>query len=126
MKTKVTDELKRTFRPEFLNRIDEVIVFHALEEKHISKIVTLMADDIHERLKEQGIDFTLSEEAKNHIAKVGFDPQYGARPLRRALQKQIEDRLSEELLRGSIKKGDNVLIDLRDNEIVVDKVGTTI
>ncbi len=122
MKTKVMDELKRTFRPEFLNRIDEVIVFHSLEKQHINEIVSLMADEIQKRLQEQGIDITLTEEAKEHISDAGFDPQYGARPLRRALQKEVEDRLSEELLKGTINKGDAVKISYENNEIQVERV----
>jgi len=121
MKDKVMGELKRTFRPEFLNRIDEIIVFHSLNEEHIGRIVSLMADELAKRLKEQDIEFTLSEEAKKFLAKEGYDPQYGARPLRRAIQKHIEDRLSEELLKGSIAKGDKVLIDVRDGQLVVEK-----
>lgn len=122
MKTKVMDELKRTFRPEFLNRIDEVIVFHSLEKQHINEIVTLMAAEIQKRLHEQGIDITLTDEAKEHIANAGFDPQYGARPLRRALQKEVEDRLSEELLKGNISKGDTVKISYENNEITVERI----
>ncbi len=119
MRDKVMTELKRSFRPEFLNRIDESIVFHPLDEKHISEIVSLMSEELRKRLKEQEIDFTLTDSAKKFLAKVGFDPAYGARPLRRAIQKHIEDRLSEELLRGTIKKGDAVEIDEQDGELVV-------
>jgi ATP-dependent Clp protease ATP-binding subunit ClpC len=121
MKTKVMGELKRSFRPEFLNRIDEVIVFHSLEEAHIQEIVGLMAKELQKRLKEQEIEFNLTEDALRVIAKEGFDPQYGARPLRRALQRHVEDRLSEELLQGSINKGDSVVIDAKDNELFVQK-----
>jgi ATP-dependent Clp protease ATP-binding subunit ClpC len=119
MKDKVMGELKKSFRPEFLNRIDEIIVFHSLEEKHIAQIVTLMADDLRKRLKEQEVDFILTEKAKLFLAKEGFDPSYGARPLRRAIQKHIEDRLSEELLRGTIIKGDSLTIDEKDGELTV-------
>ncbi|MCM3342325.1 ATP-dependent protease ATP-binding subunit ClpC [Paenibacillus sp. MER TA 81-3] len=119
MKDKVMAELKKSFRPEFLNRIDEIIVFHSLDEKHIAEIVTLMADELRKRLKEQDIDFQLTDDAKAFLAKEGYDPAYGARPLRRAIQKHIEDRLSEELLRGQIIKGDAVLIDEKDGELVV-------
>lgn len=119
MKTKVMEELKRTFRPEFLNRIDEIIVFHALEETHIKEIVRLMAEEIRKRLKEQGVDFTLSEAVIAWIAKQGFDPQYGARPIRRSLQRQIEDRLSEELLKGTIHKGEVVHFDLEGDQIII-------
>jgi len=121
MKDKVMGELKKSFRPEFLNRIDEIIVFHSLDEKHISQIVSLMADDLRKRLKEQEVDFALTEKAKMFLAKEGYDPTYGARPLRRAIQKHIEDRLSEELLKGNIAKGDSLTIDESDGELVVRK-----
>ncbi|MBN2909238.1 ATP-dependent Clp protease ATP-binding subunit [Polycladomyces sp. WAk] len=121
MKENVMQELKRSFRPEFLNRIDDVIVFHSLKEEHLQQIVTLMSEELRKRLKEQDIDFVLTDEAKKHLAKVGFDPQYGARPLRRAIQKHIEDRLSEELLRGTIQRGDTVKIDVKDGQLTVEK-----
>ncbi|MFG6150742.1 ATP-dependent protease ATP-binding subunit ClpC [Halobacillus sp. B23F22_1] len=116
MKSKVTDELKKAFRPEFLNRIDETIVFHSLERKHMKHIVTLMAEQLRKRLLEQEIDFTLTEKAIEHIAEEGFDPEYGARPLRRSIQKNVEDLLSEELLKENIQKGQKVKIDLNDNK----------
>ncbi|KIL72115.1 ATP-dependent protease ATP-binding subunit ClpC [Bacillus badius] len=119
MKGKVMEELKRAFRPEFINRIDEIIVFHALEKKHLKEIVTLMADQLTSRLKEQDIIVDLSERAKEKIADEGYDPEYGARPLRRALQKQVEDRLSEELLKGKVLAGQQVLVDVEDGEFVV-------
>ncbi|WP_309121779.1 ATP-dependent protease ATP-binding subunit ClpC [Paenibacillus sp.] len=119
MREKVLAELKKSFRPEFLNRIDESIVFHPLEQSHISEIVSLMSEELRKRLKSQDIDFSLTDSAKAFLAKEGFDPTYGARPLRRAIQKHIEDRLSEELLRGTIKKGDTVLIDEKDGELSV-------
>lgn len=119
MKTKVMDELKRSFRPEFLNRIDEIIVFHSLKKEHIKEIVTLMADQLKKRLIEQDIDFELTEAAKEKISDEGYDPEYGARPLRRALQKQVEDRLSEELLKGTISRGQHVVLDYKDGEFVV-------
>ncbi|CAM3894725.1 ATP-dependent protease ATP-binding subunit ClpC [Alkalicoccus chagannorensis] len=119
MKSKVMDELKKAFRPEFLNRIDETIVFHSLEKQHIKQIVSLMANELKKRLKEQGIDFELTDAAKAKIADEGFDPEYGARPLRRALQKEVEDRLSEEMLKGSIAKGQKVKLGIRDGEFYV-------
>ncbi|UQZ84949.1 Negative regulator of genetic competence ClpC/MecB [Paenibacillus konkukensis] len=121
MKDKVMSELKKSFRPEFLNRIDEIIVFHSLEEQHIAQIVTLMAEELRKRLKEQEVDFILTDKAKAFLAKEGFDPTYGARPLRRAIQKHIEDRLSEELLRGHISKGDTLTIDEKDGELTVER-----
>lgn len=119
MKDRVMGELKRTFRPEFLNRLDEVIVFHSLEQAHIQEIVTLMSEELRKRLREQEVDFELTDKAKEFLAKEGYDPVYGARPLRRAIQKHIEDKLSEELLRGTIKMGDKLEIDEKDGDLVV-------
>lgn len=122
MKSKVMDELKRAFRPEFLNRIDEIIVFHSLEKEHLLRIVTLMADSLKKRLSDQGIEIELSQAALEKITEEGYDPDYGARPLRRALQRKIEDRLSEELLKGNINKGQTVKIDVEENDFVVETV----
>jgi ATP-dependent Clp protease ATP-binding subunit ClpC len=122
MKSKVMDELKRAFRPEFLNRIDEIIVFHSLEKEHLLRIVGLMADSLKKRLSDQGIEIELSQAALEKITEVGYDPDYGARPLRRALQRKIEDRLSEELLKGNINKGQTVKIDVEENDFVVETV----
>ncbi|MDR4888478.1 ATP-dependent protease ATP-binding subunit ClpC [Fredinandcohnia sp. QZ13] len=119
MKDKVMEELKKAFRPEFLNRIDETIVFHSLEKKHLREIVTLMADQLTKRLQEQEFELELTEAAKDRIAEEGYDPEYGARPLRRAIQKQIEDRLSEELLRGNIEKGKKIVMDYVNEEFVI-------
>lgn len=119
MKGKVMEELKKAFRPEFLNRIDEIIVFHALEKKHLQEIVSLMSDSLTKRLQEQEIQLDLTEAAKTKIAEEGYDPEYGARPLRRAIQKHIEDRLSEELLKGTVLTGQNVVIDVEDGEFTV-------
>lgn len=126
MKGKVMEELKKAFRPEFLNRIDEIIVFHSLERKHLNEIVTLLSDQLVKRLKEQDISLELTDAAKGKISQEGYDPEYGARPLRRAIQKHIEDRLSEELLKGTLLKGQQVIIDVDNGEFVVkmaEKVG---
>ncbi|WP_068677210.1 ATP-dependent protease ATP-binding subunit ClpC [Oceanobacillus sp. Castelsardo] len=112
MKSKVMTELKKAFRPEFLNRIDETIVFHSLEKKHMKDIVTLMVKQLHDRLQEQEIDLSLTDKAIEKIANEGFDPEYGARPLRRSIQKNIEDLLSEEMLKGTIDKGQKVKVGL--------------
>jgi ATP-dependent Clp protease ATP-binding subunit ClpC len=119
MKGKVMEELKKAFRPEFLNRIDEIIVFHALERKQLQEIVSLMSDALVKRLKEQDINLELTEAAKDKISKEGYDPEYGARPLRRAIQRHIEDRLSEELLKGTILTGQHVIIDIENDDFVV-------
>lgn len=126
MKAKVMEELKKAFRPEFLNRIDETIVFHALEKKHIKEIVHLMVNSLTKRLKEQEIELELSDAAIDKIADEGFDPEYGARPLRRAIQKQIEDRLSEELLKGTVEKGQKVVLDVKENEYVINPTAETV
>lgn len=112
MKTKVLDELKKAFRPEFLNRVDEMIVFHSLEKKHMKNIATLMIDELRSRLEEHGIEFSITDKSIEKIAEDGFDPEYGARPLRRAIQKNIEDLLSEALLKKTINKGEKVKIGL--------------
>lgn len=109
MKQNVMDEVKQIFRPEFLNRIDEIIVFHALDRKHMKKIVSLMCRDLTKRLLDQmDIHLTLRESAKNLIVDKGTDAKYGARPLRRALQTELEDRLAEAILNGVVKSGDHV------------------
>ncbi|MFO7263038.1 MAG: ATP-dependent Clp protease ATP-binding subunit ClpC [Bacillaceae bacterium G1] len=125
MRDRVMAELRKTFRPEFLNRIDEVIVFHALEETHIRQIASLMAKELQKRLKEQDMDFELTDAALDYLVKEGFDPIYGARPLRRAIQKNIEDKLSEEILKGTIQKGDKVIIDVQDGKLVVQKTAAS-
>jgi ATP-dependent Clp protease ATP-binding subunit ClpC len=119
MKGKVMGELKKAFRPEFLNRIDEIIVFHALERKHLEEIVTLLSAQLIKRLKEQNISLELTDTAKAKISQEGYDPEYGARPLRRAIQKHIEDRLSEELLKGTLITGQHVVIDVDNGEFIV-------
>ncbi|PRR88008.1 MULTISPECIES: ATP-dependent protease ATP-binding subunit ClpC [unclassified Bacillus (in: firmicutes)] len=125
MKGKVMGELKRAFRPEFINRIDEIIVFHSLEKKHLKEIVSLMSDQLTKRLKEQDLSIELTEAAKAKIADEGVDLEYGARPLRRAIQKHVEDRLSEELLKGNIEKGQQIVLDVEDGEIVVKTTAAT-
>ena len=106
------DALKATFRPEFLNRVDETIVFHALEKEHILAIVDLMMKELRKRLQEQEIGIEVSVEAKEKLVAEGYDPAYGARPLRRAIQRMIEDPLAEDLLRGRYKEGDIVKVDI--------------
>ncbi|HZW67424.1 MAG TPA: ATP-dependent Clp protease ATP-binding subunit [Pseudogracilibacillus sp.] len=114
MKTKVTEEMKKTFRPEFLNRIDEMIVFHSLEKDHIQEIVKLMINQVKQRLKNLDITFSITPRAIEKVAEEGFDPEYGARPLRRSIQRNVEDLLSEELLKGNIKKGEEAKIGLNN------------
>ncbi len=103
--------LKRTFSPEFLNRIDDVVIFNSLEEKHIAMIIDIIMKDVMKRLNNLGFVMTLSESAKKHIAEKGYDQQFGARPLHRAIQKYLEDPLAEEILNHRIKAGDTVTAD---------------
>lgn len=118
-KNTMLSELKKAFRPEFLNRIDEMIVFHSLEKEHLKQIVSLMATSLTKRLREQDIDLELTEAALEKIVAEGYDPQYGARPLRRAIQKHVEDRLSEEILKGAVLTGQHILFDYVNEEFVV-------
>ncbi len=108
MKDAVMGEVKKLFRPEFVNRVDEIIVFHALEEEHINKIALHMMNDVAKRIRERGIELEVTSEAAQVVAKAGYDLQYGARPLRRAIQRLVEDALSEEILSGNIKLGQRV------------------
>jgi ATP-dependent Clp protease ATP-binding subunit ClpC len=118
MKERVTDELKRSFRPEFLNRIDEVIVFHSLSREHVKEIVDLMMKRVREQLKAKDVDIMLSDDAKNLLAEKGYDASLGARPLRRTIQRMVEDPLSEKLLWKEFKAGQTIIVDAKDDEIV--------
>ena len=121
MREAMMGELKKTFSPEFLNRIDEIIVFHPLEQEQAAKIVRLMLKGVADRLRERGIDLTFSEGAVEQLSRDGFDPVYGARPLRRAIQHQVEDSLSEELLSGKIRLGDKVKAKAKGGKLAFEK-----
>jgi ATP-dependent Clp protease ATP-binding subunit ClpC len=118
---KIEKALKGTFRPEFLNRIDEIIVFSSLSREDMQRIVELQMQDIQSRLSEHGLQVELTHEAKEWLAGQGYDPAFGARPLKRALQKHVESPLSISLLSGQFKPGDTVLVDIEDNEVVFKK-----
>lgn len=122
MKSRILEELKRHYRPEFLNRIDENIVFHSLESQEIEQIVKIMSKSLIKRLAEQDIHVKLTPSAVKLIAEVGFDPEYGARPLRKALQKEVEDLLSEQLLSGEIKAGNHVSIGASNKKIKIAQI----
>lgn len=118
MKAGVMEEVRRLFKPEFLNRIDEIMVFHTLKKEEIRKIVTLLLKSLEKRCQEQmNIQLNVTNSAVDYIAEAGFDAKYGARPLRRAIQSKIEDRLANELLEGKIKRGDTVQVQYRNKEI---------
>ncbi|WP_024621642.1 ATP-dependent Clp protease ATP-binding subunit [Metaclostridioides mangenotii] len=118
MKENIMGELKNKFRPEFLNRIDDIVVFHSLSKEDIGKIVKLMAKEVINRLKDMDIDLDISSEAVDLISKEGTDLEYGARPLKRAIQKALEDELSEAILKGDVKKGSKVVADVENDKIV--------
>ena len=122
MKDRVTGELKKVFRPEFLNRVDEVIVFRKLSREEISDIVTLMMARVEEQLKDREIGLALTPAAKELLVDVGFDPTMGARPLRRAIQRHVEDLLAEEVLSGRFPRGSTVLLDREDDHLVISEV----
>lgn len=121
IKDKVMEEVKHAFKPEFLNRIDDIIVFHRLTEDDIKEIAKLMLGQLKKRLAANEINAEFSDAAVAEIAKEGFDPVYGARPLRRAIQSKIEDMLSEEIISGNIGNGDSVEVDVKDGSFVVEK-----
>ncbi len=116
---KIEATLKQTFRPEFLNRIDEVIIFHVLSREQIKMIVDMQMQEIAARLKEQGIEIELTDAAREWLAKEGYDPQFGARPLRRMLQRKVESPLSRKLLAGEFKAGDLIVVDADTREGIV-------
>jgi ATP-dependent Clp protease ATP-binding subunit ClpC len=120
MKDKVMSELKRIFRPEFLNRVDGTMVFHALNREEIKQIVDLELDKVRDRLVEQQVTLEVTEKAKDYLADEGYDPHFGARPLRRVIQNKIEDVLSEGLLAGDFQLGDTVLVDYQDDQITME------
>ena len=118
---RVLQAVRTHFRPELLNRIDEVVVFHSLGLAEIKQIVEIQLGNLRERLAERGITLNLTDTAKEQIADEGFDPVYGARPLKRAIQKQIVQPLAMRLLRGEFRDGDTVLVDARDGRLVFER-----
>jgi ATP-dependent Clp protease ATP-binding subunit ClpC len=112
MRKKLLDALKKAFRPEFINRLDSVIVFHALSIEHIRRIALLELNKVSERLKDRNITLTASEAALEKLSEKGYDPDMGARPLRRVIQLEIEDQLSDDLLSGKFKDGDVIVVDV--------------
>lgn len=118
MKENIMNELRRQFRPEFLNRIDDIIVFHQLEKEHIKQIVDLMISELTKRLSDLNISIEITEAAKDYLADKGYDVEYGARPLKRVITKMIEDKLSEEILMGKISKEDDILVDVDKEKLI--------
>ena len=121
MKDTVSEEMKKAFRPEFLNRIDETIVFAHLNKEEIRQIVDLMLKDLFKRLEERELSVNVSDEVKDHLAENGYSEAYGARPLRRLIQRKIEDELAEEILSGKYENGDTIKMVLKDGRISFEK-----
>ena len=119
MKDSVMKEVKDIFRPEFLNRVDELIVFHPLTEENICDIASMMLSQVAARLTDRDVHLTWDEEVVRELARQGYDPKYGARPLRRLIQRTVEDTMSEELLLGNIALGDNVALTVHEGHITV-------
>jgi ATP-dependent Clp protease ATP-binding subunit ClpA len=115
---KVMDALKKSFRPEFLNRIDEIVVFNPLTEKEIEKIVDMQVGVIQKRLAEHKIQIEIDAAARQYLAKEGFDPDFGARPLKRLMHKMILDRLADKIIRGELKDGGKVKVNFKNNSLV--------
>ena len=116
MEERILSDLKRTFRPEFLNRVDDIIVFHALSQEHIEQIVAIMLEELNLRVSEFGLKVDVSPEARAALVKEGFDPTFGARPLRRVIQKRLEDSISEEMLQGNITPGDTIAVTVEEGK----------
>ena len=119
MKQGVMEEVKRTFKPEFINRIDEIMVFHPLTKEELHEIVVLLLKDLSKRCKEQmGIELIFRSTVKNLIVEEGKDEKYGARPLKRAMQTKVEDALTDEILSGNVKSGDTVFVGVKNKKCV--------
>ncbi|MCL4822551.1 MAG: AAA family ATPase [Vicinamibacteria bacterium] len=120
-KDKLMDALRRTFRPEFLNRIDEIVTFHALGLEHVGAIVDIQLKDVQKRLVDRKLTLSLTKAAKELLAEQGFDPTFGARPLKRTIQRLVENPLAVKVLAGTYHEGDTVLVDARDGALAFDR-----
>jgi ATP-dependent Clp protease ATP-binding subunit ClpA len=121
MEKAVMAELKRHFRPEFLNRVDDIIIFHSLDEEELAKIVDLQLERLGRRLAQQQLTLDVDKAARRLLAKEGYDPQFGARPLKRAIQEHLLNPLSQRLLEGEFKPGDRIKVSERDGVLVFEK-----
>ena len=117
MREELMKQVERHFRPEFLNRVDEIIVFHQLTRDDLRSIIDIETRGLSDRLAQRKVEIDLTQEAKEHIIEKGYNPEYGARPLRRSLQRLLEDPLAEEVLRGHFPEGTRILVDVKDGEI---------
>ena len=122
MKEKVMQSLQESFKPEFLNRLDEIIIFHPISAKILKKIVDLQLDQVRKRLKEKNIHLSVMTKAKNYLAEKGFSPSFGARPLKRIIQSEILDQLALEIIEGRIGEGDKAEVDMKNGKIALRKI----
>jgi ATP-dependent Clp protease ATP-binding subunit ClpB len=118
MRRRVQEAMEQHFRPEFLNRIDEIIIFHSLTLEHLVQIVDIQLEHLQKLLADRKVELLLTEVAKRHLAERGFDPVYGARPLKRTIQRELQDPLAMRILQGEVSEGDKVRVDLRDGQLV--------
>jgi ATP-dependent Clp protease ATP-binding subunit ClpB len=127
MKETVLEELRGHFRPEFLNRVDEIIVFHALSEAHLKQIVEIQLGSLRKRLADRHIELELTDRARGYLVRTGYDPSYGARPLKRAIQREIETPLARRILGGEVRDGHRVMVDLdpADHLVFESKLGSS-
>ena len=124
MKEAVLDEVRRHFRPEFLNRVDEIIFFHALGLEHMKQIIDIQVHNLLKRLEDRKIHVELTDAAKAFIVSEGYDPMYGARPLKRTIQRRVLDPLAMRVLEGDFREGDRVMVDVGQNELTFEKAGS--
>jgi ATP-dependent Clp protease ATP-binding subunit ClpB len=115
-------ELDRSFRPEFLNRVDETILFHSLTQEDLVQIVDIQLSQLKTRLRERGLDIDVGAAVRRHLAILGFDPVYGARPLKRVIQRELQDTLALALLKGEFREGDTVHVDLRGDRLLFSRL----
>ena len=125
-KQKVLDEVRMHFRPEFINRLDDIVIFHSLGVNEIKQIVTIQLQTLTDRLAERRIKVSLTERASQQLASTGYDPIYGARPLKRAIQRDVVNPLAQALLRGDIREGSNVAIDYREGSFVFENLAASV
>jgi ATP-dependent Clp protease ATP-binding subunit ClpB len=117
----VMAELRRSFKPEFLNRVDEIVMFKPLQKKEIVKIIDLSLDDIRRRLEDRHITLDVTDAARNFIADTAYTPEYGARPVKRFLQKELETELGKLIIKGEVSEGSKVMVDAGDNSLIISK-----
>jgi ATP-dependent Clp protease ATP-binding subunit ClpC len=122
IKTRVLEEIKKEFRPEFLNRVDEIIVFHPLTEIELKHIIELLLGDLEKQVEAKGMKLFVNDEVKSYLLKKGYEPKFGARPLRRAIQRMIENPLSNEMLKGTFKDGDNIQAVIKNSDVAFEKM----